>query len=48
MTEKILHDYDDNMTSNGLIKLARRFSIERKDPFKIKKREPKAGDIKNK
>jgi hypothetical protein len=48
MTKKILHDNDDDMTSNGLIKLARRFSIERKDPFKIKKRESKSGDIKNK
>jgi hypothetical protein len=44
-----LHDDDDDgMTSNGLIKLATRFSIERKDPLKIKKREPKATDIKNK
>jgi hypothetical protein len=43
-----LYDDDDGMTSNGLIKLATWFSIERKDPFEIKKREPKARDIKNK
>jgi hypothetical protein len=36
-----LHDEDDDMTSNGLIKLATRFRIERKDPFEIKKENQK-------
>jgi hypothetical protein len=47
MAKKILHSDDDGMISNGLIKLARRFSIERRDHFKIEK-ESKARDIKNK